>query len=155
MNLYIESRTILPPNMLAFRGRSQTLQKTTSLFSLPFFLNENGIRRWSTSNIWYKICSLCFSCTFKWLPGPWEGCSATCGSFGMQMRQLYCVHSEFNGTEVNKNNELEVYRTMVQPSICKTSSTPLNNRECNRIPCPGHWIFTNWSSVNNCSIFIL
>ncbi|XP_076243278.1 A disintegrin and metalloproteinase with thrombospondin motifs 3 [Calliopsis andreniformis] len=92
-------------------------------------------------------CNL-FSCTFKWLPGPWEGCSATCGSFGMQVRQLYCVHSEFNGTEVNKNNELEVYRTMVQPSICKTSSMPLNNRECNRIPCPGHWIFTNWSSCS-------
>ncbi|XP_050472499.1 A disintegrin and metalloproteinase with thrombospondin motifs 18-like isoform X2 [Bombus huntii] len=89
-----------------------------------------------------------FSCTFKWLPGPWEACSTTCGRFGMQLRQLYCVRSGFNGTEVNRNNELEVYRTMVQPSICETSPMPMSSRECNRIPCPGHWIFTNWSSCS-------
>ena len=89
------------------------------------------------------------SCTFKWLPGPWEACSTTCGRFGMQLRQLYCVHSGFNGTEVNRNNELEVYRTMVQPSICKTSPMPVRTRECNRIQCPGRWIFTDWSSVRN------
>lgn len=89
------------------------------------------------------------SCTFKWLPGPWEACSTTCGRFGMQLRQLYCVHSGFNGTEVNRNNELEVYRTMVQPSICKTSPMPTRTRECNRIQCPGRWIFTDWSTVRN------
>ncbi|XP_015434707.1 PREDICTED: A disintegrin and metalloproteinase with thrombospondin motifs 3-like [Dufourea novaeangliae] len=89
-----------------------------------------------------------FSCSFKWLPGPWEGCSHVCGSFGIQLRQVYCVHSEFNGTEVNRNNELEVYRTMVQPSICKTTSMPENTRKCNRIPCPGRWIFTDWSSCS-------
>ncbi|XP_034186806.2 A disintegrin and metalloproteinase with thrombospondin motifs 1 isoform X1 [Osmia lignaria lignaria] len=90
-----------------------------------------------------------FSCTFKWLPGPWEGCSTTCGSYGMQLRQLYCVHSDFSGTEVNKDNELEVYRTMVQPSVCQTTSMPTNTRECNRIPCPGRWVFTEWSSCSN------
>ncbi|XP_076391435.1 A disintegrin and metalloproteinase with thrombospondin motifs 2 isoform X1 [Megachile rotundata] len=90
-----------------------------------------------------------FSCTFKWLPGPWEACSATCGSYGMQLRQLHCVHSDFNGTEVNKDNELEVYRRMVQPSICKTNTVPTHNRECNRIPCPGRWVFTEWSSCSN------
>ncbi|KAK9307654.1 hypothetical protein QLX08_002067 [Tetragonisca angustula] len=89
-----------------------------------------------------------FSCTFKWLPGPWEACSTTCGRFGMQLRQLYCVHSGFNGTEVNRNNELEVYRTMVQPSICKTSPMPVRTRECNRIQCLGRWIFTDWSSCS-------
>ncbi|XP_054016241.1 A disintegrin and metalloproteinase with thrombospondin motifs 3-like isoform X1 [Hylaeus anthracinus] len=89
-----------------------------------------------------------FRCSFKWIIGPWEGCSATCGSFGIQLRQIYCVQSEFNGTNVNKHNELEVYRTMVQPSICKTSTMPVNNRECNRIPCPGRWIFTDWSACS-------
>lgn len=29
---------------------------------------------------------------------------------------------------------------------------PMSSRECNRIPCPGHWIFTNWSSVRNYSL---
>nr|XP_033324543.1 A disintegrin and metalloproteinase with thrombospondin motifs 3-like isoform X1 [Megalopta genalis] len=87
-----------------------------------------------------------FSCSFKWLPGPWEDCSHVCGSFGVQLRQLYCVHSDFNGTEVTKDNELEVYQTMVQPSIC--GPTPIKTRECNRIPCPGRWIFTDWSSCS-------
>ncbi|CAK9807329.1 A disintegrin and metalloproteinase with thrombospondin motifs 3 [Anthophora plagiata] len=89
-----------------------------------------------------------FSCTFKWLTGPWETCSVTCGKFGMQLRQLYCVHSEFNGTELNRNNEMEVYQTMVQPTVCQTSLMPINNKECNRIPCPGRWIFTDWSSCS-------
>ncbi|XP_076752855.1 A disintegrin and metalloproteinase with thrombospondin motifs 3 [Xylocopa sonorina] len=92
-----------------------------------------------------------FSCTFKWLPGPWEACSTTCGRFGAQSRQLYCIHSGFNGTEVNRKNELEVYRTMVQPSICQNSPAPVSTRECNRIPCPGRWVFSDWSlcSKNN------
>ncbi|XP_076636472.1 A disintegrin and metalloproteinase with thrombospondin motifs 14 isoform X1 [Colletes latitarsis] len=93
-----------------------------------------------------------FRCSFKWLLGPWEGCSATCGSFGIQLRQLYCMRSEFNGTDVNKNNELEIYRTMVQPSICKTSSMPINKRECNRVPCPGRWIFTDWSLCSKSNV---
>ncbi|XP_017762475.1 PREDICTED: A disintegrin and metalloproteinase with thrombospondin motifs 3-like [Eufriesea mexicana] len=94
-----------------------------------------------------KKCNV-FSCTFKWLPGPWEACSTTCGRFGMQLRQLYCVHSGFSGTEVTRNNELEVYRKMVQPTICQISHMPTNTRECNRVPCPGRWIFTDWSSRN-------
>lgn len=89
-----------------------------------------------------------FSCTFKWIPGPWEACSTTCGKFGVQLRQLYCIHSGFNGTEMNRNNEIEVYRTMVQSSICQSSPMPTNTRECNRIPCPGRWIFTDWSSCS-------
>ncbi|XP_026673494.1 A disintegrin and metalloproteinase with thrombospondin motifs 3-like isoform X2 [Ceratina calcarata] len=89
-----------------------------------------------------------FSCSFKWLPGPWEACSATCGRFGTQVRQLYCIHSGFNGTEVNRDNELEVFRTMVQSSICHRSLRPSSTRECNRIPCPGRWIFTDWSSCS-------
>ncbi|XP_076647528.1 A disintegrin and metalloproteinase with thrombospondin motifs 1 [Halictus rubicundus] len=89
-----------------------------------------------------------FSCSFKWLPGPWKGCSHVCGSFGVQLRQLYCVHTDFNGTEVNKDNEFEVYRTMVQPSICKTTAAPIKSQECNRVPCPGRWIFTDWSSCS-------
>ncbi|XP_076296368.1 A disintegrin and metalloproteinase with thrombospondin motifs 3 [Lasioglossum baleicum] len=89
-----------------------------------------------------------FSCSFKWLPGQWKVCSHACGSFGVQLRQLYCVHSDFNGTEVNKDNELEVYRTLVQPSICKTTAMPLESQECNRVPCPGRWIFTDWSSCS-------
>lgn len=87
------------------------------------------------------------SCTFKWIPGSWEACSTTCGKFGVQLRQLYCIHSGFNGTEMNRNNEIEVYRTMVQSSICQSSPMPTSTRECNRIPCPGRWIFTDWSSV--------
>ncbi|XP_031850064.1 A disintegrin and metalloproteinase with thrombospondin motifs 3 isoform X2 [Nomia melanderi] len=89
-----------------------------------------------------------FSCSFKWLSGPWKSCSHVCGSFGVQMRQLYCVHSEFNGTEVNRINELEVYRMMVQSSICNTARMPVKIQECNRVPCPGRWIFTNWSSCS-------
>lgn len=132
--------------------------------TLCYFINANtrfhGIQnywwkytRWYVpAKSWPAICLIYYSCTFKWLPGPWEACSTTCGRFGMQLRQLYCVRSGFNGTEVNRNNELEVYRTMVQPSICETSPMPMSSRECNRIPCPGYWIFTNWSSVRDYSL---
>ncbi|XP_024943397.1 A disintegrin and metalloproteinase with thrombospondin motifs 3 [Cephus cinctus] len=85
-----------------------------------------------------------FSCDFKWLSGPWEGCSATCGSSGVQYRQLYCVHSSFNDSYFTKDNELDVYRTMMPPTCCSKRS-PGNKRECNRIPCQGRWEFTDWS----------
>ncbi|KAG7208431.1 hypothetical protein KM043_014661 [Ampulex compressa] len=89
-----------------------------------------------------------FNCNFKWLTGPWEGCSATCGSFGIRLRQLYCVHSDFNGTEINRSNELDVYRIMVRPSTCNNSQKPVTSMKCNRVPCRGHWIFTDWSSCS-------
>ena len=33
------------------------------------------------------------SCDFRWVTGPWEGCSHTCGADGVQMRMIYCVRT--------------------------------------------------------------
>ncbi|XP_012282946.1 A disintegrin and metalloproteinase with thrombospondin motifs 3 [Orussus abietinus] len=85
-----------------------------------------------------------FSCDFKWLVGPWEGCSRTCGSFGVQHRQVYCVHSSFNGSAITRGKEIEVYKMMVPPDRC-TKRRPNIERECNKIPCQGRWVFSDWS----------
>ena len=87
------------------------------------------------------------SCEFKWVPGPWEGCTATCGNEGIQYRQIYCLHASFDDNEVTKQNEVSVYSIMVQPIRCKDDRPPENKQDCNRTPCPGNWIFTDWSKV--------
>ena len=34
-----------------------------------------------------------FSCDFRWVTGPWEGCSHACGTEGSQSRMVYCVRT--------------------------------------------------------------
>ncbi|XP_066584246.1 A disintegrin and metalloproteinase with thrombospondin motifs 3-like isoform X2 [Prorops nasuta] len=80
---------------------------------------------------------------FKWLAAPWESCSVTCGSSGIQRRQIYCVQSAFNATDIKQ----QVYRLIVSPTFCKNRQRPITERECNKIPCLGHWVFTEWSPV--------
>lgn len=36
----------------------------------------------------------------RWIAGPWEHCSATCGSLGRQMRQISCVSVSRNKLRV-------------------------------------------------------
>ncbi|XP_033231310.1 A disintegrin and metalloproteinase with thrombospondin motifs 3-like isoform X3 [Belonocnema kinseyi] len=96
-----------------------------------------------------------FSCDFKWLTGPWEGCTRTCGNNGLQRRQLYCVYSSFLGSQVTKDNELNVYNVMLSPDKCKMYEEPSSERECNRIPCQGQWVYSDWSPCSqSCGIGI-
>ncbi|XP_035719089.1 A disintegrin and metalloproteinase with thrombospondin motifs 2-like [Vespa mandarinia] len=75
------------------------------------------------------------SCDYKWLPGPWETCSVTCGHFGIQTRQLHCVRSSYNESEIISSNELEAYRIILRPSLCVDHQRPIIEQECNRIAC--------------------
>ncbi|XP_034952483.1 A disintegrin and metalloproteinase with thrombospondin motifs 2-like [Chelonus insularis] len=86
-----------------------------------------------------------FSCQFKWITGMWEGCTKTCGASGVQQRQIYCVHSSFPDNYVTNDNKKKIYQVMVPPDLCNQYQLPKNQQECNRIPCQGNWLFTDWS----------
>ncbi|KAK0097204.1 hypothetical protein PV326_002939 [Microctonus aethiopoides] len=94
-----------------------------------------------------KQCNT-FSCEFKWIAADWEECTKTCGAHGIQQRQIYCVHSSFSDNQVTNENKDTVYRAMLPPNICQSSHPPETKRECNRFPCRGDWIFTNWSTCS-------
>ena len=41
------------------------------------------------------------SCDFRWVTGPWESCSHTCGTEGSQSRMVYCVRTAMiNATQL-------------------------------------------------------
>lgn len=88
------------------------------------------------------------SCEFKWIAADWEECTKTCGAHGIQQRQIYCVHSSFSDNQVTNDNKNTVHRAMLPPNICQSYHPPETKRECNRFPCRGDWIFTNWSTVS-------
>ena len=80
------------------------------------------------------------SCDFVWVPADWEECTATCGSRGIQEREVFCVH---NQTEENE----PPWKYMVNPQQCLAGFKPDTTRPCNRVPCPAHWVGGNWSQV--------
>jgi len=82
------------------------------------------------------------SCDFMWIPAEWEGCTATCGSRGMQEREVFCVHNR-------THNNNPPWQHMVDPEQCKTGIKPETTRPCNRVPCPAHWVSGNWSQVRD------
>ncbi|XP_023715341.1 A disintegrin and metalloproteinase with thrombospondin motifs 3 isoform X2 [Cryptotermes secundus] len=85
-------------------------------------------------------CNL-ISCDFMWVSADWEQCTSTCGSRGMQEREVFCVH---NHTD---NNE-PPWKHMVDPKRCRVGVKPETTRPCNRVPCPAHWISGNWSQCS-------
>ncbi|XP_046598676.1 A disintegrin and metalloproteinase with thrombospondin motifs 3-like [Neodiprion lecontei] len=88
-------------------------------------------------------CNL-LSCEFKWISGEWEECTATCGLTGIQHRQLYCVHVSVDVTKVSNDTAAIIYRDMLPPDRC--GPPPQAERECNRVPCQGRWLFSaDWS----------
>jgi hypothetical protein len=75
-----------------------------------------------------------------WVSADWEQCTSTCGSRGMQEREVFCVH---NHTDSNE----PPWKHMVDPERCRVGVKPETLRPCNRVPCPAHWISGNWSQV--------
>lgn len=82
--------------------------------------------------------------------GQWEPCSATCGTKGVQHREIYCVPKSVltklsfrhNGTVLD-----QPWKYMVNPNRCFDMS-PLTEQYCNRIPCRSYWTFGEWSQVS-------
>ncbi|KAG5863326.1 A disintegrin and metalloproteinase with thrombospondin motifs 2, partial [Gonioctena quinquepunctata] len=88
-------------------------------------------------------------CSFEWISGDWEPCSTSCGTLGLQHREIYCIPNsvltivllQFNGTVT------EPWRYMVNPNRC-SNSKPTTLRPCNRIPCFSYWTFDDWSQCS-------
>ncbi|XP_011305671.1 A disintegrin and metalloproteinase with thrombospondin motifs 2 isoform X2 [Fopius arisanus] len=81
-----------------------------------------------------------FSCEFKWIIGPWERCTHSCGALGVQQRQLYCVHSSFPFETLTKDNQIRLSKSLLSPSLCKDHLQPETHQDCNRIPCRESWV---------------
>ncbi|KAK5650098.1 hypothetical protein RI129_001127 [Pyrocoelia pectoralis] len=95
-----------------------------------------------------EICNT-YSCNFHWVTGQWEPCSVTCGSYGSQSRELYCVpksvitvHRNVTKSELDKP-----WRYMVNPAKC-AGTRPISVRPCYRIPCPSYWEYGDWSQCS-------
>ncbi|XP_046642903.1 A disintegrin and metalloproteinase with thrombospondin motifs 16-like [Daphnia pulicaria] len=58
----------------------------------------------SEPEILTRLCNT-FSCDFRWVTGPWEGCSQTCGVDGVQIRMIYCVRTAMV-TSLSTNNNM-------------------------------------------------
>ncbi|XP_068213215.1 A disintegrin and metalloproteinase with thrombospondin motifs 3-like [Palaemon carinicauda] len=82
-----------------------------------------------------------FGCEAKWMVGPWEHCSTTCGPHGVQERMVSCVtlpHAHFkNWTE-----------GIVDPLRCRDHPKPKDTRPCRREACPAHWEPIGWSECS-------
>lgn len=94
-----------------------------------------------------------FSCDFVWVSGEWETCSATCGSFGVQTREIYCF-PQSAANERNSSRDFFPSRFMVPPNKCP-GNKPLDTNACNRFPCKSHWIQSEWTQVHENKIFRL
>lgn len=107
---------------------------------------------WTSNFVTLFETSLLFihSCQFKWIPGEWEECTSTCGSTGIQHRQIYCVHASVNVTKVISHTAEIIYRDMLPPDRC---GPPVRTeQQCNRVPCQGRWVFDEWSAVSEYSL---
>ncbi|XP_028025872.1 A disintegrin and metalloproteinase with thrombospondin motifs 3-like [Bombyx mandarina] len=86
----------------------------------------------------YESCNT-HSCEFVWASDDWEECSSTCGSNGVQERQLFCVPS--NASMLSRR---EFIKHSVSPVMC-SSSKPPHRQPCNHIPCPVYWREQPWT----------
>ncbi|CAG9824041.1 unnamed protein product [Phaedon cochleariae] len=91
-----------------------------------------------------------FGCSFEWIAGEWEPCPVSCGTKGIQQRQVYCVPNSALSVILNQFNGTmkEPWRYMVHPRRC-SDSKPLSTRPCNRQPCFSYWNFTEWSQCSS------
>jgi len=75
-----------------------------------------------------------FPCRYEWKTDPWEYCSHTCGTNGMQHREVFCGLA----------NPSKVF---VSPKFC-TEEKPANKQPCNIYPCPASWEVGPWSKCS-------
>ncbi|TRY75432.1 hypothetical protein TCAL_00704 [Tigriopus californicus] len=79
----------------------------------------------------------------------WEECTHTCGVQGVQIRQSFCVP-----VEMNHSWGTPLWSGMVDPTNCR-GDKPQRSRECNRVPCIGDWVQSDWTSCStSCGIGI-
>nr|XP_022919274.1 A disintegrin and metalloproteinase with thrombospondin motifs 2-like [Onthophagus taurus] len=88
-----------------------------------------------------------YSCNFHWITSEWESCSKTCGSHGIQHRELYCLPQNVMNETKSLNSIDFPWKFMVSPNKCGENPPP-SIRHCNRIPCLSFWEFGNWSECS-------
>ncbi|CAG9769262.1 unnamed protein product [Ceutorhynchus assimilis] len=90
-----------------------------------------------------------FGCKFEWIAGEWEPCSATCGSSGVQYREMYCIPNSILQTfdEADTTLPVNIWKHMVNPRKC-TGIAPSNLKACNRIPCLYYWGYSEWTECS-------
>ncbi|KAK3852245.1 hypothetical protein Pcinc_041158, partial [Petrolisthes cinctipes] len=79
-----------------------------------------------------------FGCEARWITGPWEHCSTTCGPSGVQERGVFCVTLPEAGTG-------NWTRGISDPEHCRPDPMPDTHRPCLRDPCPGYWRPNGWT----------
>jgi hypothetical protein len=71
--------------------------------------------------------------TYRWLEGPWSGCSAGCGG-GAMTRSVACYRDD---------------GALVDESFCASTAKPPLSVECNTQPCSTYgWFEGNWSGCS-------
>ena len=82
-----------------------------------------------------------FRCEVRWVTTAWEHCSKSCGTNGIQERQVHCVTAR-EAKHGNWSNSI------VDPNRCfEHSIIPNDTQACNRKPCPGNWVSEGWTEV--------
>ncbi|XP_056648197.1 A disintegrin and metalloproteinase with thrombospondin motifs 2-like isoform X3 [Diorhabda sublineata] len=88
-----------------------------------------------------------FSCSFKWVPGEWEPCTTSCGTLGVQHREIYCLPGSV--LESTNSTIKNPWRFMVNPIRCDGDTKPSSLKFCNRKPCLSFWTFGNWTQCSS------
>lgn len=82
-----------------------------------------------------------FGCEARWVTGPWEHCSTTCGPHGVQEREVACV-------TLPQADSANWTAGIVDPERCSATPMPEAVRECLREPCPAHWMPLGWGQCS-------
>ncbi|XP_057370656.1 A disintegrin and metalloproteinase with thrombospondin motifs 16-like isoform X2 [Daphnia carinata] len=90
----------------------------------------------SEPEILTRLCNT-FSCDFRWVTGPWEGCSHMCGTDGVQMRMIYCVRTAMVTSSQSNNTAAAITKPEFEKNILfdehqTAFSGPVN--EARRLP---------------------
>lgn len=83
-----------------------------------------------------------FGCQAKWVTGPWEHCSTTCGPHGVQERIVSCV-------TLPEADTANWTTGIVDPLRCSSDPMPETERECLRDPCPANWMPIGWGECSS------
>ncbi|KAJ4444196.1 hypothetical protein ANN_05986, partial [Periplaneta americana] len=134
----LQEYCVCPQNMPQFD--SEGIPNQAPETNKPMILSGPTSRNREGSD---QVMILCpsHSCDFVWVSGDWEECTTTCGSRGLQEREIFCVHNRTNSSD-------PPWRHMVNPEQCRVGIKPDTTRPCNRLPCPAHWIGGNWSQCS-------
>ncbi|KAM9788835.1 A disintegrin and metalloproteinase with thrombospondin motifs 2-like [Neosynchiropus ocellatus] len=81
-----------------------------------------------------RLCNTATCSVPRWISGPWERCTSSCGQSGWQRRWVSCQQDSSVGQRVRS----------VPSKLC-TEQRPDTKQPCNRFPCPPSWRAGPWT----------